>query len=81
MGDAIAIVNYKWKSYICDTSTDPMGVGIINSIDIKIGRHHAIVSVYVDTPQLHLDSKLLRSPPLLNATNFYIGLALENRTN
>jgi hypothetical protein len=37
MGGAIAIVNYKWKSYISDTSADPMGMGIINSIDIKIG--------------------------------------------
>ena len=37
MGGAVAIVNYTWKHYVEKTSTDPMGMGIINSIDIKVG--------------------------------------------
>ena len=38
MGGAIAIVNFKWKSFIVEGSlyTDPMGLGIINSIDFHL---------------------------------------------
>ena len=38
MGGAVAIVNYKWKNFIVENSmsTDPMGMGIINSIDIRL---------------------------------------------
>jgi hypothetical protein len=38
MGGAIAIVNYKWSKFIVERSlyTDPMGFGIIHSIDIRL---------------------------------------------
>ena len=36
MGGAIAIINYKWKTYVKPVSTDPMGMGIVNAIDIEI---------------------------------------------
>ena len=38
MGGAIAIVNYKWKSFVVEGSqyTDPMGLGLINSIDFRL---------------------------------------------
>jgi hypothetical protein len=38
MGGTIAIVNYKWSKFIVEGSlyTDPMGLGIINSIDIRL---------------------------------------------
>jgi len=38
MGGAIAIINYKWKTYVKPVSTDPMGMGIINAIDIEINQ-------------------------------------------
>jgi hypothetical protein len=38
MGGAIAIINYKWKTYVKPASTDPMGMGIINAIDIEINQ-------------------------------------------
>jgi hypothetical protein len=37
MGGAIAIINnYKWKSFVVAKTTDPMGMGIVNSIDLKM---------------------------------------------
>ena len=38
MGGAIAIVNFKWKSFIVEGSlyTDPMDLEVINSIDFHL---------------------------------------------
>jgi hypothetical protein len=47
MGGAIAIVNYKWKSFVCGTSTDPMGMGILNTIDIRLDDNRIrLINVY-----------------------------------
>jgi hypothetical protein len=39
MGGCIAIVRYKWARWVLadHTYTDPMGLGIINSLDFKAG--------------------------------------------
>jgi len=37
MGGGIAIVNYKWKGYVTLASPDPMGLGLLNTLDIKTG--------------------------------------------
>jgi len=37
MGGGVAIVNYKWKGFVHSSFTDPMGLGILNSLDIKVG--------------------------------------------
>ena len=49
IGGAIAIVNYKWKSFIVEGSlyTDPMGIGIINSVDFRLDDYRVrAVNVY-----------------------------------
>ena len=39
MGGGVAIVNYKWKGFVHSSFTDPMGLGILNSLDIKVGEY------------------------------------------
>jgi hypothetical protein len=48
MGNAIAIANYKWSKFIVEGSLyiNPMGLEIINSIDIRLDGHW-VRSVYV----------------------------------
>jgi hypothetical protein len=47
MGGAIAIITYKWKSFVCHTKTDPMGMGIINTLDLHLDTYHLrVINVY-----------------------------------
>jgi hypothetical protein len=37
MGRTMAIVTYKWRGFVLGTYTDPIKLGILRALDIKIG--------------------------------------------
>jgi len=53
MGGAIAIVSHHWRGYTSQTSTDPMGIGIINSLDLTRGPYRfRVINLYLP-PDTH----------------------------
>ena len=48
MGGAIAIISYKWRGFTANTSTDPMGIGILNMLDLVRGPYKfRILNIYL----------------------------------
>jgi hypothetical protein len=48
MGGALAIVSHNWRGFNSNTSTDPMGMGILNSLDLVRGPYKfRVINVYL----------------------------------
>ena len=54
-GAPLPIVNYKWKSFIVEGSqyTDPMGMGIINSIDLRLDDYFLCTTLTTGYATMH----------------------------